>query len=136
VNIPILRLGNILLSSIQIDLTDIEALQFQNDLVNKIAEVEAHGVVIDITSLEVVDSFMARVLNDTASMARLLGAEVIICGVQPFVAMTLVEMGRDLIGADCTFNLDQAIDLLKARISNRGDYILTHNESGAYHDSD
>ena len=135
-NIPILRLGHILLSSIQIDLTDIDALQFQNDLVNKIAEVEAHGVVIDITSLEVVDSFMARVLNDTASMARLLGAEVVICGVQPFVAMTLVEMGRDLIAADCTFNLDQAIDRLKARISNRGDFALTQEEGGSTYDSD
>jgi rsbT antagonist protein RsbS len=128
--IPILRLGRILLTSIQIDLVDADAMQFQNDLVSKIAEIEALGVAIDITSLDVVDSFMARVINDTADMARLLGAEVVICGVQPFVAMTLVEMGRDLIGADCTFNLDQGLKLLQARIATRGDVSLTQEEDG------
>ena len=128
--IPILRLGRILLTSIQIDLVDADAMQFQNDLVTKIAEIEALGVAIDITSLDVVDSFMARVINDTAEMARLLGAEVVICGVQPFVAMTLVEMGRDLIGADCTFNLDQGLKLLQARIATRGDVSLTQEDNG------
>ncbi|MDO8844842.1 STAS domain-containing protein [Methylicorpusculum sp.] len=129
--IPILRLGRILLSSIQIDLTDTDALQFQNDLVCKIAETEALGVAIDITSLDVVDSFMARVINDTASMARLLGAEVVICGIQPYVAMTLVEMGRDLIGADCAFNLDQGLKILNARISTRGDTALNWGDDDA-----
>ncbi|MDP2099026.1 MAG: STAS domain-containing protein [Methylobacter sp.] len=126
--IPILRLGKILLSSIQVDLTDADAMQFQNDLVNKIAEMEALGIVIDITSLEVVDSFMARVINDTAGMARLLGAEVVICGVQPYVAMTLVEMGRDLIGVDCTFNLDQGLEIIKERIGMRGDATMIEGE--------
>ncbi|EGW23323.1 STAS domain-containing protein [Methylobacter tundripaludum] len=126
--IPILRLGRILLSSIQVDLTDADAMQFQDDLVNKIAEIEALGIVIDITSLEVVDSFMARVINDTAGMARLLGAEVVICGVQPYVAMTLVEMGRDLIGVDCTFNLDQGLEIIKARIEMRGDARMIEGE--------
>nr|WP_315392747.1 STAS domain-containing protein [uncultured Duganella sp.] len=129
--IPILRLGGILLSSIQFELSDVDAMQFQNDLVNKIAELEANGVVIDVTSLDVVDSFMARVLNDTASMARLLGAEVVLCGVQPYVAMTLVELGRDLLGADCTFNLDQAVALLKTRIAGRGDAALAAEGGGA-----
>lgn len=129
--IPILRLGRILLSSIQIDLTDTDALQFQNDLVCKIAETEALGIAIDITSLDVVDSFMARVINDTASMARLLGAEVVICGIQPYVAMTLVEMGRDLIGADCAFNLDQGLKILDARISTRGDTALNWGDDDA-----
>ncbi len=129
--IPILRLGKILLVSIQVDLVDEDAMQFQNDLVRKIAEIEALGVAIDITALEVVDSFMARVINDTASMARLLGSEVVICGVQPFVAMTLVEMGRDLIGADCAFNLDQGLTLLKARIGIRGDAALMQGDDYA-----
>ena len=129
-SIPILRLGRILLSSIQSELTDDEALQFQNDMLHRLISVEANGVVIDITSLDVVDSFMARVLSDTASMARLLGAEVIICGVRPFVAMTLVEMGRDLIGTDCTFNLDQALRLLKTRIARRGDAALDQDGDG------
>lgn len=128
--IPILRLGKILLASIQIDLVDADAMQFQNDLVRKIAEIEAMGVVIDITSLDVVDSFMARVINDTASMSKLLGAEVVVCGVQPFVAMTLVEMGRDLIGADCTFNLNQGLEMLKHRIARRGDAILSQEDDG------
>lgn len=134
--IPILRLGRILLTSIQVDLADVDAMQFQTDLVRKIAEIEALGVAIDITSLEVVDSFMARVINDTASMARLLGAEVVICGVQPFVAMTLVEMGRDLIGADCTFNLDQGLRMLKVRIASRGDATLTQEDDGAPNEPD
>ncbi|HLA35745.1 MAG TPA: STAS domain-containing protein [Rhodocyclaceae bacterium] len=126
--IPILRLGRILLVSIQEDLTDADTMQFQSDVVKKIAETEALGIAIDITALDVVDSFMARVINDTVSMARLLGAEVIICGVQPFVAMTLVEMGRDLIGADCAFNLDQGLKMLQARIAERGDMILNRGD--------
>jgi rsbT antagonist protein RsbS len=124
VRIPILRLDRILLASIQVDLTDTDAMQFQNDVVCRIAEIEAMGIVIDITTLEVVDSFMARVINDTASMARLLGSEVVICGVQPYVAITLMEMGRDLIDADCAFNLDQGLKMLKRLIATRGDAVL------------
>ncbi|MBK1673882.1 anti-anti-sigma factor [Ectothiorhodospira shaposhnikovii] len=126
--IPILRLDRILLVSIQEDLTDDEAMQFQSDLVNRVAEVEALGVAVDITALDVVDSYMARVINDTASMVRLLGAEVVICGIQPFVAMTLIEMGRDLIGADCAFNLEQGLEMLRARIVHRGDTRFTGDE--------
>jgi rsbT antagonist protein RsbS len=129
--IPILQLGRILLVSIQVDLTDTDAMQFQNDMVNKIAATEALGIAIDITALDVVDSFMARVISDTASMARLLGAEVVICGIQPYVAMTLVEMGRDLVGADCAFNLDQGLKILAGLIALRGDAAPT---SGADHD--
>lgn len=126
--IPILRLDRILLVSIQSDLSDNDAMEFQADLVHRVAEVEALGVAIDITALDIVDSYMARVVNDTASMSRLLGAEVVICGVQPFVALTLVEMGRDLLGADCTFNLGQGLDLLRARIARRGDVRFYEDE--------
>ncbi|MCK6387903.1 STAS domain-containing protein [Zoogloea sp.] len=119
--IPILRIGRILLASIQVEMSDSDALRFQNDVVQKIAEIEALGIAIDITSLEVVDSYMARVINDTATMARLLGAEVVVCGIQPYVAMTLVEMGRDLIGANCVFDLEQALLRLQERIAARGD---------------
>ncbi|HEX5391704.1 MAG TPA: STAS domain-containing protein [Rhodocyclaceae bacterium] len=121
VKIPILRLGRILLTSIQVELSDADAMHFQTDMVNRISEIEALGIAIDITSLEVVDSYMARVINDTASMARLLGAEVVVCGIQPYVAMTLVEMGRGLIGADCVFDLEQGLARLKERIELRGD---------------
>ena len=126
--IPILRLGRILLTSIQVELSDDDVMQFQSDIVRKVAEHEALGIAIDITSLDVVDSYMARVINDTANMARLLGAEVVICGIQPYVAMMLVEMGRGLIGADCVFNLEQGIDRLKSRIATRGDTMLDESE--------
>jgi rsbT antagonist protein RsbS len=126
--IPILQLGRILLVSIQVDLTDTDAMQFQNDVVNKIAATEALGIAIDITALDVVDSFMARLISETASMARLQGAEVVICGIQPYVAMTLVEMGRDLIGADCAFNLQQALNILGRLIALRGDYALNSGD--------
>ncbi len=119
--IAIPRLGRILLVAIQQDLSDEEALQFQSNLLSTIAEIDALGVVIDISALDVVDSFMARVINDTANMTRLLGAEMIICGIRPFVALTLVEMGRGLLGADCTFNLEQGLKTLQKRIANRGD---------------
>ncbi|GAB0148123.1 MULTISPECIES: STAS domain-containing protein [Marichromatium] len=126
--IPILRLGRILLVSIQDDLTDNDAMQFQSDLVERVAEIEALGVAIDITALDVVDSYMARVINDTACMVGLLGAEVVICGVQPFVAMTLIEMGRDLLGANCAFNLEQGLEILNRRIATRGDIHIDEDE--------
>lgn len=132
--IPILRLDRILLVSIQVDLSDAHAMQFQNDMVNKIAATEALGIAIDITALDVVDSFMARVISDTASMARLLGAEVVICGIQPYVAMTLVEMGRDLIGADCAFNLEQALKIPGELIALRGDSALTSGDDNGLSD--
>jgi len=117
--IPILRLRGILLASIQIDLTDQDALEFQSDLLRMVAETDAQGVIIDITALDVVDSFLARVLNDTATMARLLGAEPMICGMRPPVAMTLVEMGRELIGVETALNLDQAMDKIEELIKRR-----------------
>lgn len=119
--VPILRLGRILLASIQVELSDADALQLQSDLVKRVADIEALGVAIDISALDVVDSYMARVINDTATMARLLGAEVVVCGIQPYVAMTLVEMGRGLIGADCVFDLEQGLARLNERIRLRGD---------------
>ena len=125
--IAIPRLGRILLVAIQQDLSDDEALEFQSNLLSTIAEIEALGVVIDISALDVVDSFMARVINDTASMARLLGAEVIVCGIQPFVAFTWVEMGRGLLGAECTFNLEQGLKILRSRIASRGDYSVAED---------
>ena len=117
--IPILKLKNTLLASIQTDLSDDDALQFQQDLVEQSRDSAAAGVVIDITALDVVDSFMARVLNDTANMVRLVGAETVICGMQPAVALTLTEMGRELVGVETALNLDQAVDRLDDLIANR-----------------
>ena len=117
--IPILQLKKTLLASIQTDLSDDDALQFQQDLVERSRDSGASGVVIDITALDVVDSFMARVLNDTANMVRLVGAEAVVCGMQPAVALTLVEMGRELVGVETALNLDQAVDRLEALVASR-----------------
>ncbi len=123
--IPILKLKENLITSIQIDLTDEEAIVFQTDVLAKVSETDAKGVVIDITALEVVDSFMARVLNNTATMVRLLGAEVVLCGMQPSVALTLIEMGRELIGVETALNLDQAVDKINELIKSRATTALT-----------
>jgi len=118
--IPILRLKDILLTSIQVDLTDQEALEFQSDVLEMVSRTEAQGIVIDITALDVVDSYMARVLNETAQMVRILGAEVVLCGMQPMVALTLIEMGRELIGVETALNLDQGLEKLQRLIRERG----------------
>ena len=117
--IPILKLRGVLLTSIQTDLDDDVALQFQDDLLNATHESSAVGVVIDITALDVVDSFMARVLNDTANMFLLLGAQTVICGMQPAVALTLTEMGRELVGVETALNLDQAVDRVHEAVRRR-----------------
>ena len=91
------------------DLTDQDALDFQADLLQRTAETEAKGIILDITALSVVDSFMARVLNETARMVLLLGAKIVICGMQPAVALTLTEMGRELIDVETALDLDQAM---------------------------
>jgi len=120
--IPILRLKEILLTSVQVELTDRDALEFQQDILAAIKDTDARGAVIDITALEVVDSFLARVLNDTARMAQLLGAETVICGMRPAVALTLVEMGREMVGVESALNLDQAMDRVGEMIAERADY--------------
>ena len=118
--IPVLRLKNILLTSIQVDLTDEDALEFQNDVLKAVEKTEASGVLIDITAIDVVDSFLARILNETAVMVKLLGAEAVLSGMQPDVALTLVEMGRELIGVETAVNLDHGMEKLQELISKRG----------------
>ena len=118
--IPILRLKGILLTSIQVDLADQDALEFQADLLAEVSRTEAQSVVIDVTALDVVDSFMARVLNETASMAQTLGAEVVLCGIQPAVALTLTEMGRELIGVETALNLEQGVEKVERLLAQRG----------------
>ena len=117
--ISILKLGDLLLTSLQEDLTDQDAVDFQHDLLRMTASSGAVGIVIDITSMEIVDSYMARILNDTANMVRLLGTEVVICGMQPAVALTLMEMGRELIGVEAALNLDLGIAKVRKLIDTR-----------------
>jgi len=118
--IPVLRLKDILLTSIQVDLTDEDALEFQTDVLERVKETEAEGIIIDITALDVVDSFLARVLNETAVMVELLGTKAVISGMQPDVALTLVEMGRELVGVETALNLDHGMEKLQELISKRG----------------
>ncbi|MBG6082873.1 STAS domain-containing protein [Rubrivivax gelatinosus] len=117
--VPILRLNaRVLLVALGADITDEGVMDFQAALTERAAAMQARGVVIDVSALDLIDSFMARVLNDSARMLRLLGAEVVVCGIQPAVAMTLVEMGSRLVDVKTTFTLERALvqlDLLMAR---------------------
>ncbi len=119
--IPVLKLGKILLTSIQENLTDHDALELQETLLQEVNDKEAKGLVIDISAMEMVDSYLARIINDTASMAQLLGTSVVLCGMQPAVALTLVEMGRELIGVETALDLDQGMDKVR-RLINTDNY--------------
>lgn len=113
--VPILRLNaRTLVVALSADITDEDVLGFQTELGERAATLQARGVVIDVSALDIVDSFMARVLNDCARMLRLLGAEVVVCGVQPAVALTLVEMGRNLVDVATAFTLERALLRLEA----------------------
>lgn len=111
--IPILQIEGLLVASIQMALDDLSVIQFQNDLLEKIVETDASGVVVDITSVDVVDSFMARSINDTAIAVHLLGTEMVIVGMQPAVAITLVEMGLSMPNALTALNLEKGLKLLR-----------------------
>ncbi len=110
--IPILRMGNFLLVTIQVDMHDRPALQLQDDLTQRIAETGAIGVLIDISSLEIVDSFIGRMLANIAAMARVLDAETVVVGMQPAVAITLVELGMSLAGVRTALNVESGMELL------------------------
>lgn len=111
--IPILKVGDLLLVTIQVDLHDQMALTLQDDLSQRIVEEGANGVLIDISSLTMVDSFIGRALGEIASVSRVLGAETVIVGMQPAVAITLVELGVYLPGVRTALNVDQGMKLLR-----------------------
>ena len=110
--IPILHMSNFLLVTIQVDMHDQLALQLQDDLTTKISETGATGVLIDISSLEVVDSFIGRILANISSMARVLDAKTVVVGMQPAVAITLVELGLSLQGVLTALNVSKGMALL------------------------
>lgn len=112
--IPILRLGDILLVSIQVDLQDHIAMALQEDLAERIVEAGARGVLIDITALEIVDSFIGRMISTIASISRVLDAETVVVGMRPAVAITLVELGLSLSGVRTALDVDRGLDLLRA----------------------
>ena len=113
-SIPILKLGDYLLVTIQVDMHDRLALSLQDDLTDLIVRSRARGVLIDISALEMVDSFIGRMLANTASMARILDAETVVVGMRPAVAITLVELGLSLRGVRTALNVDQGMALLRS----------------------
>lgn len=114
--IPILRMGNYLLVTIQVDMHDRLAMALQEDLTKMISDTEARGVLIDISSLGIVDSFIGRMLANIAAMSRILDAETVVVGMQPAVAITLVELGLSLAGVRTALNVDAGMDLLRAAV--------------------
>ena len=115
--IPILKMGRFLLVTIQVDMHDQLAMQLQEDLTARIVAVRARGVLIDISSLEVVDSFIGRMISNIAAMARVLDAETVVVGIQPAVAITLVELGLSLEGVRTALNVDRGMALLHERLA-------------------
>lgn len=112
--IPILRMGRFLLVTIQVDMHDRLALALQDDLTSAIVKYGAKGVLIDISSLEIVDSFMGRTIGNIAGMSRILDAETVVVGMRPAVAITLVELGLSLPGVRTVLTVERGIDLLRA----------------------
>ena len=111
--IPILTMGQFLLVTIQVDMHDQLALTLQDDLTTKITTSRANGVLIDISSLEIVDTFIGRMLGNISSMARVLGAESVVVGMQPAVAITLVELGALMKGVRTALNVERGMDILR-----------------------
>jgi rsbT antagonist protein RsbS len=118
--IPILQIGDCLLVSIQVDMHDRMALDLQDSLTKKVVSSRAHGVLIDISALEIVDSFIGRMLNNIASMARVLDAVTVVVGMRPAVAITLVELGLELSGVKTSLNVDRGLELIRRTIDADG----------------
>jgi rsbT antagonist protein RsbS len=115
--IPILKMGDCLLVSIQVDMHDRLAMQLQDDLTAQIAASAARGVLIDISALEMVDSFIGRMLGNIAAMSRVLDAETVVVGMRPAVAITLVELGMSLSGVRTALNVEKGMELLAASVA-------------------
>ncbi len=128
--IPILKMGDFLLVTIQVDMHDRLAMTLQDDLTDRIASTSARGVLIDISALEIVDSFIGRMLSNIAAMSRVLDAETVVVGMRPAVAITLVELGLSLSGVRTALNADKGMDLLRASLR------LPPGESADGHDQE
>ena len=118
--IPILKMGDCLLVTIQVDMHDRLAMTLQDDLTSKVVETRARGVLIDISALDVVDSFIGRMLGYIAAMARVLDARTVLVGMQPSVAITLVELGLELPGVNTALNVERGMELIRAAIDTNG----------------
>jgi len=127
--IPILRMGHFLLVTIQIDLYDRLATTLESDLVQMVFMTGAKGVLIDISALSIVDSFMGRILGNIGSMSKIMDAETVVVGMQPAVAITLIELGLELKGVHTALNVEKGMELLKEKISSNGEE-LEEDEDG------
>jgi rsbT antagonist protein RsbS len=114
--IPILKMGDFLIVTIQLEMYDRLAMNLENDLINSVAKYNAKGVLIDISTLTIVDSFMGRILGNIASMTKVLDAETVVVGMQPAVAITLVELGLPLKGIHTALNVEKGMKLLQEKI--------------------
>lgn len=115
--IPILKFGNALLVTIQVDMHDRLATALEEDLTSKIVEHSAKGVLIDISALEIVDSFIGRMLDNIAAVSRILDADTVVVGMRPAVAITLVELGLSLTGVKTALNVERGMALIHARLT-------------------
>ncbi|WP_449419139.1 STAS domain-containing protein [Phormidium nigroviride] len=115
--IPILKMGQFLLVTIQVDMHDRLAMTLQDDLTNRINQTNARGVLIDISALDMVDSFIGRILGNIAKMSQILDAETVVVGMQPAVAITLVELGLSLKGIRTALNVDRGMALLRRSLA-------------------
>jgi rsbT antagonist protein RsbS len=114
--IPILKFGNALLVTIQVDMHDRLATALEEDLTSKIVDANAKGVLIDISALEIVDSFIGRMLDNIAAVSRILDADTVVVGMRPAVAITLVELGLSLTGVKTALNVERGMALIQARL--------------------
>lgn len=119
--IPILKMGDALLITIQVDMHDRLAMTLEEDLTNRIAKTGARAVLIDISALEIVDSFIGRMLDNIAAVSRVLDAETVVVGMRPAVAITLVELGLSLSGIRTALNVERGMQLLRSRLSESRD---------------
>ena len=115
--IPILQMGEFLLVTIQVDMHDQLALRLQDDLTDRIDQTSARGVLIDISALDMVDSFIGRMIGTISGLSRIMDAETVVVGMQPAVAITLVELGLELPGVSTALNVERGMQLLRARVA-------------------
>lgn len=127
--IPILRMGKFLLVTIQIDLYDRLATNLETDLVQMVNKTGARGVLIDISALSIVDSFMGRILGNIGSMSKIMDAETVVVGMQPAVAITLIELGLELRGVHTALNVEKGMELLQGKIGNDEDEELIDHDA-------